>query len=80
MEYPNRITVAMTDDMFKTIKANLGIRHIMEGLNPHCECDVLLLHMVKAIEDNETNPIYLRSLSEAKKEMEAENNNPKPKG
>ncbi len=66
MEYPHRITVCMTDGIFNEIKTALGLRHMMGDL--FGECDITLLNMVKAIDDGESNPIYLRSIKEAEKD------------
>jgi hypothetical protein len=31
------------------------------------ESDILLLHICKALDENQTNPIYLRSIKESRK-------------
>lgn len=66
-KYPHRVTIAMTDDMFKNVKQSLNLRHMMGDLTLENEGDILLLHICKAIDENETNPIYLRSIKESKK-------------
>lgn len=67
IKYPNRITVCMTDEMFKEIKTSLGLRHMMGDVFIG-ECDITLLSMVKAIDEGETNPIFLRSIKESRKD------------
>lgn len=62
-KYPNRITICLTDDLFNTIKADMGLRHMLGDIN-RTDCDILLLHMIKAIDDQESNPIFLKSLKE----------------
>jgi len=63
-KYPHRLTISMTDDMFKQVKQSLNIRHIMGDLQK-TEPDILLLHICKAIDEGETNTIFLRSVKES---------------
>jgi len=65
-KYPHRVTIAMTDDMFNQVKQNLNMRYMMEDIFVG-ETDILLLNIVKAVDGNETNPIYLESVKESKK-------------
>ena len=66
IKYPHRITVCMTDKMFDEIKTSLGLRHMMGDL--FGECDATLLNMVRAIDEGETNPIFLKSIKEAERD------------
>jgi hypothetical protein len=65
-KYPNRITVCMTDDLFKTIKSDLGLRHMLGDLGKD-DCTILLLNIIKAIDDQESGPIFLRSIKESER-------------
>lgn len=56
----------MTDDMFKNVKQSLNLRYMMGDIAGDNECDILLLHMCKAIDGNESTPIFLRSIKESK--------------
>jgi len=69
-KYPHRVTVAMTDDMFRQVKQSLNLRYMMGDIAGDNECDILLLHMCKAIDENESNPIFLRSIKESRKSKE----------
>jgi len=66
-KYPHRITIAMTDDLFKTMKSDLGLRHMLGDLGRD-DCTILLLNIIKAIDERETNTVFLRSIKEAEKE------------
>jgi hypothetical protein len=57
----------MSDELFKEIKTSLGLRHMMGDVFVG-ECDILLLSMVKSIDEGETNPIFLRSIKESRKD------------
>lgn len=65
-KYPHRITIAMTDDMFKQVKQALGLRYMLGDIQ-RTEPDILLLHICKAIDENETNTVFLRSIKESEK-------------
>lgn len=66
-KYPHRVTIQMTDDMFKQIKQSLNIRHLMGDLSA-VEPDILLLHIVGSIDEGRTGPIFLKSVKESEKE------------
>ena len=66
MEYPHRVVIQMSDKMFKEVKAALSVRNMMGGL--FGECDLLLLQLVRAIDQGSTNPICLRTIKEARAE------------
>lgn len=53
----------MTDDLFNTIKSDLGLRHMLGDLGKD-DPTILLLNLIKAIDDGESNPIFLRSIKE----------------
>ena len=61
----------MTDDMFRQVKQSLNLRYMMGDIAGDNECDILLLHMCKAIDENESNPIFLRSIKESRKSKES---------
>lgn len=65
VKFPNRITIAMTDDMFEKIKKHMNMRYLLGSISKNVETDVLLLHIIAAIENQESNPIFLRSIEEA---------------
>lgn len=56
----------MTDDLFETIKSDFGLRHMLGDLGKD-DSTILLLNIIKAIDDQESNPIFLRSIKETEK-------------
>jgi len=56
--------------MFRQVKQSLNLRYMMGDIAGDNECDILLLHMCKAIDENESNPIFLRSIKESRKSKE----------
>lgn len=75
-EYPHRVTVAMTDKMFKEIKQHMYFR-AMCGDIAGIETDILIAYLIKAVDEGWSSPIYLRSIKEIKespKEGDVEEN------
>jgi hypothetical protein len=72
-KYPHRITIAMTDDLYKGLKTQISIKKMVDDLCPEVsEQDLICLMMVHFIEKNDTStPIYLRSMREVKAAKEA---------
>ncbi len=57
--------IGHTDDLMMEIRRSIRIRHMIGDL--YGETDVMLLHLVAAIDKGETDPIFLMSQREAKK-------------
>jgi len=68
MEYPRRVTVAMTEDLYKGLLTQINIKNMTGDLMPeYSEIDLIILGMIRAIEEQWSTPVYIRSIEEIKK-------------
>lgn len=62
-KYPNRITVCMTDKMLQELRSTLYMRSRLGDI-ARVDTDSLLLHIIQAFDEQESGPIFLRSVKE----------------
>lgn len=62
-KYPHRITVAVTEEMYKGMKREMSMRYALGSITKN-DYDSFVLNCLTAMDDGETNPIFLKSVKE----------------
>ena len=70
-EYPHRVTFALTDEAYKELDQETGLRNMMGDISPVSMGDLILVYLVNSIQTNDsTFAIHLRGIKEIRESKE----------